>query len=174
MKYLVKFFVVTFLLLICTYASAEQKIVILDMKYILNNSKAGKGAQDFLKKSFKNNQDKFSKKENELKKGERDLLEKKTVLSKEEYKKESDALRKKVMEYQAQRKAAFSKIAEQRAESRKKLLENIDPILNDYIKENEISLIIDKKNILGGNTNIDITDIITEKLNTKLPSLNLK
>ena len=53
MKYLVKFFVVTFLLLICTYASAEQKIVYLDMKFILNNSKAGKGAQDFLKKTFK-------------------------------------------------------------------------------------------------------------------------
>ena len=52
MKYLVKFFVVTFFLLICTHAFAEQKIVVLDMKYVLNNSKAGKGAQDFLKKSF--------------------------------------------------------------------------------------------------------------------------
>ena len=30
MKYLVKFFVVTFLLLICTHVSAEQKVVFLD------------------------------------------------------------------------------------------------------------------------------------------------
>ena len=56
MKYLVKFFVVTFLLLICTHASAEQETVYLDMKFILNNSKAGKGAQDFLKESFEENQ----------------------------------------------------------------------------------------------------------------------
>ena len=48
MKYLVKYFVVTFFLLISTSVFAEQKIVVLDMKYVLNESKAGKGAQDFL------------------------------------------------------------------------------------------------------------------------------
>jgi len=59
MKYLVRFFVVTFLFLIYTHASAEQKIAYLDMKFVLNNSKAGKGAQDFLQKSFKENQKNF-------------------------------------------------------------------------------------------------------------------
>ena len=53
MKYLVRFFVVTFLLLIYTHASAEQKIAYLDMKFVLNNSKAGKGAQDFLQNHLK-------------------------------------------------------------------------------------------------------------------------
>ena len=32
--------------------TAEQKIVYIDVKYILNLSKAGKGAQDFLAKTF--------------------------------------------------------------------------------------------------------------------------
>ena len=41
----------TLFLLISTYASAEQKIAYIDMKYILNNSKAGKGAQNFLQKT---------------------------------------------------------------------------------------------------------------------------
>ena len=59
MKYFVKFFVVTFLLLVCNYSFAEQKIVTLDMKFVLNESKAGKGAQDFLKKSFSTNQKKI-------------------------------------------------------------------------------------------------------------------
>ena len=59
MKYLVKFFVVTFLLLIYTHASAEQKLAYMDMKFVLNNSKAGKGAQDFLHKSFQVNQKNF-------------------------------------------------------------------------------------------------------------------
>ena len=53
MKYLVKIFVVTLFILVSTYASAEQKIVYMDMKYILNMSKAGKGAQEFLQKSRK-------------------------------------------------------------------------------------------------------------------------
>ena len=42
MKYLVKFFVVTVFIIFSTHAFAEQKIVVLDMKYVLNESKAGK------------------------------------------------------------------------------------------------------------------------------------
>ena len=59
MKYLVKFFVVTFLLLICTHAFAEQKIVYLDMKFVLNEQQGRKGCARFFKKSFKDKPKKF-------------------------------------------------------------------------------------------------------------------
>jgi len=173
-KYLVKFFVVTFLLLLCTYASAEQKIAYLDMKFVLNNSKAGKGAQDYLKKSFKENQKNLSNRESELKKEESDLLSKKSILTKEDYAKKSTELRKKVMEYQSDRRTALEKIANLRAEARAKLIKELDPILENYIKENSISLIVDKKNIVKGNTELDITNLIVKELNQKVPSLNLK
>ena len=155
MKYLVKFFVVTFLLLIYTHASAEQKIAYLDMKFVLNNSKAGKGAQDFLQKSFKENQKKFLDEENVLKKEERDLLEQKATLSKNEYQKKTDALRKRVIDYQSQRRESLDKITNQRATAKQNLLKKLDPILKSYIKENGISLIIDKKNIIQGNEELD-------------------
>tara|TARA_B100001123_G_scaffold447732_1_gene606202 strand:- start:461 stop:985 length:525 start_codon:yes stop_codon:yes gene_type:complete len=174
MKYLVKFFVVTSLLLVCTYASAEQKIVYLDMKFILNNSKAGKGAQQFLQKTFKENQKKFVEEENKLKKEEGDLIAKSNILSKDEYKKKSDMLRKKVAEYQAERRKSLEKITKMRTDSRKQLIEKLQPIINTYIKDNNVSLLVDKKNILGGNTDLDITNIIIEKLDKELPSLNLK
>ena len=174
MKYLVKFFVVTLFLIFCTAVTAEQNIVVLDLKYVLNNSKAGKGAQDFLKKSFKDSTQKYSDMEKALKKEEQDLLTKKTVLSKEEYVKKSDALRKKVIDYQSQRRASVDKIATLRTESRQKLIDAIDPILEIYLKENNISLVVDKKYTLGGNPETDITKIITEKLDKILPSLNLK
>ena len=174
MKYLVKFFVVTSIVLFCTAVSAEQKIVILDLKYVLNNSKAGKGAQDYLKKSFSNNAKKFNNMENDLKKEEKDLLAKKTILSKDEYTKKIDNLRKKVIDFQSQRKSSIDKIATQRAKSRDTLVKTIDPILESYIKENNISLVVDKKFTLGGSPENDITKIIIEKLNKELPSLDLK
>ena len=174
MKYLVKFFVVTFFLLVCTYSFAEQKIVMLDMTFVLNESKAGKGAQDFLKKSFTDNQKKFVEIEKSLKKEESDLLEKKNILTKDEYNKKTDSLRKKVIDYQSQRRSSLDKIATQRVKSRETLLQKLTPILDSYMKENNISLIIDKKNTLGGNPEIDITKVIVEKLNKELPSLNLK
>ena len=174
MKYLVKFFVVTFLLLIYTHASAEQKVAYLDMKFVLNNSKAGKGAQDFLKESFKKNQKNFLDEENALKKEESDLLAQKTILTKEEYQKKSDNLRKKVIDYQSQRRLSLEKITTQRSEARKKLLEILDPIMKTYTEENNISLVIDKKDVLVGNTDLDITNIIVKKLNKELPSLSIK
>ena len=174
MKYFVKFFVVTFFLLFSTDVIAEQKIVVLDLKHVLNNSKAGKSAQDFLKKSYNNNLKKYADMEKALKKEEQDLLTKKTVLSKEEYTKKTDALRKKVIDFQSQRRSAIDKIATQRSNSRETLIQALDPILDAYIKENNIALVVDKKVALGGLPENDITTIITEKLNKTLPSLNLK
>ena len=174
MKYLVKFFVVTFFLLVCTHTIAEEKIVVLDLKFVLNQSKAGKGAQDFLKKSFNDNAKKFSAMEEKLKKEEIDLLGKKTILTKEEYSKKSDTLRKKVIDYQSQRRMSLDKITTQRAEARETLIKKINPILETYISENNISLVIDKRNILEVNPDNDITTVIVEKLNKELPSLNLK
>ena len=174
MKYLVKFFVVTFFIIISTHTFAEQKIVVLDMKYVLNNSKSGKGAQDFLRKSFNDNAKKFSDMEKALKKEESDLLGKKTILSKEEYTKQSDTLRKKVIDYQSKRRASLDKLAMQRSKSRETLIKNIEPLVDSYIKENDISLVMDKKNMIGGLTKYDITNIIVEKLDKDLPSLNLQ
>ena len=174
MKYLVKFFVVTFFLLICTYVSAEQKVAYLDLTFILNNSKAGKNAQDFLQKTFKENQKQFMDEENALKKEESDLLTKKTILTKEEYQKKSDDLRKRVIDYQSKRRASLDKITKQRADARQQLLDKLDPILNTYIKENNISLVMDRKNILMADSGLDLTKIIVEKLNKELPSLSIK
>jgi len=174
MKYLVKFFVVTFYLLICTHTFAEQKIVVLDLTYVLNSSKAGKGAQEFLKKTFADNTKKFSDIEKTLKKAESDLLAKRNILDKENYIKEMNSLRKKNIDYQTERRSGIDKITTLRVEARATLLKKLKPILESYIKENNVSLVVDKKYILGGGTTSDITEVIVEKLNKELPSLNLK
>ena len=42
------------------------------------------------------------------------------------------------------------------------------------LKENNISVVINKAHTLGGQPKNDITDVIIEKLNKVLPSLDLK
>ena len=93
--------------------------------------------------------------------------------TKEEYKKKADELRKQVIAYQNKRKSSFDKIAKLRTEARQNLLKKLNPILKSYIEENMITAVLDKKNIIIGNTDDDITKVITEKLNKELPSLNL-
>jgi len=174
MRYLLKIFLIITFVLSSSNLYAQDKIVILDLKYVLNQSKAGKGAQDYLKKTYTDNVKKFKDIEDSLKKEEADLLTKKTVLSKEEYAKKSDNLRKKVIDYKSQRRAAMDKLTTMRAESRDILLKSVEPILATYISENNISVVIKKINTLGGDPKNDITEIIVEKLDKVLPSLDLK
>ena len=174
MSRFIKYFLITIFLIFSSDLLAQEKIAILDLKYVLNQSKAGKGAQDFLKKSYSQNIKKFKDIEASLKKEEADLLSKKTVLSKEEYTKKSDTLRKKVIDFRSQRRAAMDKITTQRTESRAILIKSITPILETYIKENNISVVMNKVHTLGGNPENDITKIIVDKLDKVLPSLDLK
>ena len=95
-------------------------------------------------------------------------------LSKEEYTKNANDLRKKVIKHQQDKRASLDKITKQRSIARQTLLKELDPILKSYVEENGLSLVLDKKTVLAGNTGLDITDAIVEKLNKALPSLNLK
>ena len=95
MKHFLKYFLVAYLTLFCTNLLAQDKIVILDLKYVLNESKAGKGAQDFLKKSYNDQLKKFQDIENALKKEEEDLLTKKNSFKQRRVYKENRYLEKK-------------------------------------------------------------------------------
>ena len=77
MKHLIKYLFITIIIVFSTNVNAQDKVAMLDLKFVLNQSKAGKGAQDFLKKSYADNIKKFKDIENALKKEEQDLLSKK-------------------------------------------------------------------------------------------------
>ena len=66
------------------------------------------------------------------------------------------------------------KTREETTKARKELLGKINPIIEDYSKKNNISFVIDKKKVLAGNNSFDITNLVIDKLNKELPSLNLK
>ena len=48
------------------------------------------------------------------------------------------------------------------------LMQEMNPIISEYVKEKSIDLVLDKKNILIGKTSYDITQNIIELVNTKL------
>ena len=52
-----------------------------------------------------------------------------------------------------------------------KLLDLLNPILTTYSKENSISIIIEKRNIIIGKTDLDITEEIVNILNKKIKKL---
>ena len=176
LKYFVKLFVITFLFFVSTnvYSNEITQIKYIDLKVVLNESKAGEKAQTYLKKTAQNDIKRFKKIEEELQEKEKELIEKKNVIDKEEYGKMANDLREKVRAYQKDRNDSLQKIATQRAKARSKLVETLKPILEKYSKENNISVILNKKDTLFATPELDITKPIIDILNKNLPSIDLK
>lgn len=147
---------------------------IIDFTKVLNESKAGKEAQEFLKNKLNKDIKRFSDIENNLREEEKQLISQKKVISQEEYQKKVDDLRNKVSKLQSDRNTSLNNVAKTRAEARTKLLSALNPILEEYMEKNNVNLILDKSSILVSKKELDITDQIIEVLNKNLKSLNLK
>jgi len=173
MRYLKIIFFVLLILNFYNLSFAEETYFI-DMNKILNQSKAGKEAQGFLKKKIITRNKKLKEEGELLKKEEIDLIAKKKTLSKDEYKKKLNQLREKNVKFQRKRASFTTAITTQRAEARNSLLKALDLILGKYMSENNIQIVIDKKYVIMANSKIDLTDKILEILNKELKSLNLK
>jgi Skp family chaperone for outer membrane proteins len=173
MRYLKIIFFV-FLILNFYNLSFAGEAYFIDMQRTLNQSKAGKEAQDFLKKKIITGNKKFKEEGESLKKEEIDLIAKKKTLSAEEYKKTLNQLREKNIKFQRKRANFTKTITTQRANARNRLLKALDPILTKYMSDNNVQIIIYRKYIVVAQSKLDLTDKILEILNKELKSLNLK
>ena len=173
MKYIVKIIVITYLIFGITNAFAENKIVYVDMNKILKESKVGIFVEKELTKTHEAKLDNFTKTEEELKKEEIDLISKRNVMAREDFDKNVKILNEKAQEYQTQRRKWFDDISAKRNKARGEVLKSLDPIMTDYFEQNKISLILYKRNIAIGTSELDVTDIIIDKLDKKLPSIKL-
>ena len=145
----------------------------IDFKYILNESNAGKKAQDALKSQLQNGLKNLKEREKKIQEDEKKIIQQKKLISAEEYKKKIVNLRKKVSSLQTQRNELLDSVAKQRTKARAELLKNLNPIIKDYMKEKNIRMVLDKKSILLADEKLDITKQITELLNKKLKSIKL-
>ena len=172
MKLINKFIVVLFLVFF-NQTLSKAETVYLDFKLILNESNAGKKAQNFLKKKLESGIANIKKKEKSFQEDEKKIIQQKKIISAEEYKKKVSELRNKVSEIQKERGKLLENVAKQRAKARNEILKNLNPIVKNYMNEKKIRMVIDKKNILLADETLDITKDIMALLNKKLQSINL-
>ena len=145
----------------------------IDFKYILNQSDAGKKAQQTLKNKLDNGIKKIQAKEKSIQEEEKKTIAQKKIISSEEYKKKVDELRNKVSNLQKERNKLLNDVSKQRTKARNELLKNLNPIIRDYMKQKQIRMVIDKKNLLVAEDSLDITKDIMALLNNKLKSIKL-
>ena len=146
----------------------------IDFTKVLNESTAGAEAQNVLKSKLNKSVKKFQKLEIDLKKEEKEIINKKKLITNDEYQKQVQALRKKASKLQKDKQKEFNDIAKLRNTAKEKLLKALNPIIKSYMEDKKIRLVLDKKSILLGDTNLEITSKIIEILNKDLNALNLQ
>lgn len=152
--------------------SEELSIVFVDMDKIIATSTAGKKIQKSLDNFAKKENIKLKKIETDLKKQEENILKQKNIITKEE-------LDKKVKSFQAdlsklrKDKAEFNRsIIKKNKEATNKMVNLINKILTKYASDNSISLVIQKKNIIIGKLDLDITPQILKEFNNQVKSID--
>lgn len=171
-KFLLSFLIILFFSMNIGLAYAE-KIVYIDMDRIMQISKAGKDAISKINDQKKKDVSKFQKIEKELKSREEDLITKKNVISAEEFNKKLETLSKEINNYRTLRQEAIDLSTKSRLNASADFAEKIKPILADYASKNNIDMIIQKKNIIMGKTDLDITDEILKIVDKKINKLKV-
>ena len=164
--------IITFLF-ISSISQANLNIVYIDMDYIFNNSKAGKSINDQIESKKNDNKKKVKISEDEIKKESQNINNQQNILSEDEIKIRIDNLNKKIKNLQNKVKENNNLIAKMKLEGTAKLLKQLKPILSEYSEKNNISLVLQKKNVIIGKNNLNITDDIIKIIDDKVQKIDI-
>ena len=145
----------------------------IDFQKILNESVAGKKAQNDLKSKLDQTIKTLDKTQKDLQKEEKEIIQQKKIISTDDYKVKVDNLRKKVSDLQKNRGNSLQKISQQRTKAKNELLKNLNPIIQDYMQKKQIRMVINKKDLILADEKLDITNDIMKLLNEKIKSIKL-
>ena len=116
---------------------------------------------------------KFQKKEKTIIEKEKKLISQKNVLNKDEFGKKIKDLRNDISNYQKDRNKAINDIRKLRVKASTRLIKKLTPILEDYSKKKSIKIIVQKKHIVMGKKEDDITNDILELMNQKVKNIKI-
>ena len=147
---------------------SEDKVAFIDLDLVLKKSKIG---QSYLLKINKKNEENIKNlksKEDVLKKIEDGIKKKQNILSKEELDKEIFSLQEKIKKFRSDKDKIVLEFNKMKKENFNNFFNQINPIIQSYMDENSIDILIERKNIFMGKKNSDITNTIVKKIDSKL------
>ena len=116
----------------------------------------------------------LSKEENQLKEKEKKLITQKNIISEADFQNKVNELKSEVNMYNINRNKMIEKFNQLKVENTNNLLKLINPILTKYSNKNKISIILQKKNLIIGKSELDITDEIIKIINNEITDFKIK
>jgi len=168
------FFILIFLSLSINVLKADDKVSYIDIDYILTNTLAGKELLNTLKKEEEIKINKFKSSDDNFKNEEKQILAKKNLVSEKEMNKELKALQIKFQKYKKVKQKEIDDFKIKRNKNIVNFLNLINPIIEKYMSDNSIYMLIDKKNVFIANKEYDITNNLIELIDNQIKNIELK
>ena len=146
-------------------SSADQKIVYLNLDAIVQNSVPGKLILEQLDTRKNKDIENFKLREKRLRDKEIDIIKKKNIILKEEFENQVSLLRNEMNIYNEEREKIFQEFEKNKNKKLNEFLEKITPIIENFVKDNSINIVLNKKNLFIASKKFDITDEIIELVN---------
>ena len=156
-----------FFFLITVNSYSVEKIVYLDLDFLLANSNKGKEIILNLEKINKENIKILKEKKNLLNNEEKKLLQQKNILTSQIYSEKRKSLKNQIKNFNEEKNTIALKFKKQREEKINNFLKIVDKILAEYVEKNSIDIVLNKKDILMGKNNYNITNDIMQIINNE-------
>lgn len=168
------FFLTVIILLSINNLKAEDKIAYLDIDFILTNTIAGKLLLENLKKQEEIKINKFKIDDEKFKNNEKKILAKKNLVSVEEIKKEMNELQIEYQKYNNDKKKEIDSLKKKRNTNIINFINSINPIIEKYMTDNSIYILMDKKNIFIAKNDYDITQKLIKLIDNQIKTFEIK
>ena len=163
---------IIFFFLFINIVEASDNIRFIDINYIVNNSISGKDLTKIIEKKNDKISSELNKFGKELEQKKNKIVSQKNILKKEEldnlikdYEKEA----KKFNDIRKKKRDEFNSFS---INSKKKIIDLLNPIITSYLKKESIQILLQKDKIIFGNDNLDITREILKLFNDKHKKIN--
>ena len=167
MNYFYKFLLIFFIFFISVSSSNSKETAFIDLDYVIANSNIGKKVLENIDELDKKNLEDLKKKSKSLKDLENTIKNKKNVISDEAYNEEVVLFKKKVQEFNNEKNQIVKNFNDFKRKEIENIFKKISPIINDYMEENSVSILLDSKNIFMGAKKSNLTEDILNKINQK-------
>ena len=164
----------TIIIFFTNTAFSEEKILFIDMDRVISTSNTGVSILEQLNKLNEENILFFNKEEKIFKEKEVKLISQKNIISETDFKNKVNELKTEINAYNQKKNKMINNFKMLKIDNTKKLSKSINEILVEYSKDNSISFILKKKNLVIGKTDLDITDEVLKIINNEVKEFKIK
>ena len=172
MKFFFKKIIFFFLLINVSEASSNVKFI--DINFIISNSISGKNLSEIIEKKNKQIVAEISKIGKKLEEQKNKIVTQKNILKREELDNLVKEYEKEVKKFNELRKKKRDEFNNFSINSKKKIIDLLNPLITTYLKKESIQLLLQKDRIIFGDDKLDITKDILRIFDDKYKKIKFE